>query len=166
MHRIWTNWVPLNKQSVRHVPIILCVLIDEYRRIYISNFHVRVSSTSILFTGIPIILILRYFTIKIITIFYVPFKVLLGVIVLAWYLLWMYVIKNGNRSQILYRDSNLIGGVNYSRCSTGISGVVSTLSNVLEIPWKSFCTSMPVIAIVLSFTCIDNSIDSKVSGLF
>lgn len=137
MHRIWTYWVPLNKQSVRHVPIILCVLIGEYRRIYISNFHVHVSSSLILFT------------------------VLLGVIVLAWYLLWMYVINNGNRSQIQYRSSNLIGGVNYSRCSIGISGVLPTLPNVLEIPWKSFCTSMPVIAIVLSFTCIDNSIDSK-----
>ncbi|XP_027840369.2 probable vesicular glutamate transporter eat-4 isoform X1 [Aphis gossypii] len=137
IHRIWTYWVPLNKQSVRHVPIILCVLIDEYRRIYISNFHVHVSSSSFLFT------------------------ILLGVIVLPWYLLWTYVTNNGNRSQILYRGSNSIGGVNYSRCSTEISGVLPTLPNVLEIPWKSFCTSMPVIAIVLSFTCIDSSIDSK-----
>ena len=79
--------------------------------------------------------------------------IIIGVIGLAWYVLWLYVI-NGNYSfRSLSRDFILFGGSDNSRYSLRTSGVSLTRTIVSEIPWKSICTSKPVLAIALMFIC-------------
>lgn len=141
--RVWTYWVPLNKQSIRHVPIVLYVLIYDGGFLYdnIDKLHDAHSSyTLTLFTG---------------------------VIGLAWYVLWLYVI-NGNYSfRGMNLDFILFGGSNNSRYSFGTSGVSLTRSIISDIPWKSICTSKPLLVIVLLCFCdarLTESYDSDVYG--
>jgi len=78
---------------------------------------------------------------------------ILGVIGLAWYVLWLYVI-NGNYSfQSLNSDFILFGGLNNSRYSFGSYGETLTRSIVSDIPWKSIWTSKPFLAIVVLYVC-------------
>ncbi|XP_003248371.1 probable vesicular glutamate transporter eat-4 [Acyrthosiphon pisum] len=128
LYRVWTYWVPLNKQSIRHVPIVLYVMIFDGGYIHdtIDNVHDKHSSSML-------------------TLF-------IGLIGLAWYVLWLYVI-NGNYSfrNLKNPDCILFGGTNNSRYSFEAYGVSLTRSIVSEIPWKSICTSKPFLAIVLLY---------------
>lgn len=90
----------------------------------------------------------------------------IGVIGLAWYVLWLYVI-NGNYSfRGMNLDFILFGGSNNSRYSFGTSGVSLTRSIISDIPWKSICTSKPLLVIVLLCFCdarLTESYDSDVT---
>ncbi|XP_022164552.1 probable vesicular glutamate transporter eat-4 [Myzus persicae] len=111
--------VPPNKQSIRHVPIILCWMICNGGS-------------------------LRPATLNENNLFFYAATLLFGVIGLLWYLSWLYMF-NGNR---LYRSLK-------SRYS----------SNFSDIPWKSFFTSKPLLAIALLYACDDQlnqTIDSVV----
>ena len=78
---------------------------------------------------------------------------ILGVIGLAWYVLWLYVI-NGNYSfWSLSRDFILFGGLNNSRYAFGTYGESLKRSIVSDIPWKSIWTSKPFLAIVVLYVC-------------
>ncbi|XP_008183022.1 probable vesicular glutamate transporter eat-4 isoform X2 [Acyrthosiphon pisum] len=127
--RVWTYWVPLNKQSIRHVPMVMYLVIFEegYLRDTMDKLHNEHSSYSL-------------------TLF-------IGVIGLAWYVLWLYVI-NGNYSfGSLNRDFILFGGLNNSRYSFEAYGNSLTRSIVSDIPWKSIWTSKPFLAIVVLYVC-------------
>lgn len=136
--RIWTYWVPLNKQSIRHVPIVLIVLIQGGGYFYGTVDILHDTHSSYLLT------------------------LSFGVIGLAWYVLWLYVI-NGNYSfRSLSRDFIFFGGSDNSRYSLRTSGVSLTRTIVSEIPWKSICTSKPVLAIALLHVC--NARLSEIDG--
>ncbi|CAI6343493.1 unnamed protein product [Macrosiphum euphorbiae] len=128
--RVWTYWVPLNKQSsIRHVPMVLYMVIFDEGYIFntMEKLHNEYSSYAL-------------------TLF-------IGVIGLAWYVLWLYVI-NGNYSfQSLNLDFILFGGLNNSRYSFGTYGESLTRSIVSDIPWKSIWTSKPFLAIVVLYVC-------------
>ncbi|CAI6364821.1 unnamed protein product [Macrosiphum euphorbiae] len=127
--RVWTYWVPLNKQSIRHVPMVLYLVIIEegYLRDTMDKLHNEHSSYTL-------------------TLF-------IGVIGLAWYVLWLYVI-NGNYSfWSLSLNFILFGGLNNSRYSFGTNGESLKRSIVSDIPWKSIWTSKPFLAIVVLYVC-------------
>ncbi|XP_016664263.1 probable vesicular glutamate transporter eat-4 [Acyrthosiphon pisum] len=107
-HRIYTFWVPLNKQSLRHVPIVLWTIVytDIIQIYYEFNDMQKV----------------------------------LGIVGNRWFIIWLIVVS-GDRSQSRYSGTNVV-----SLRRPTISGI----------PWKSFCTSMPVIALVLSYMCSAN----------
>ncbi|KAL4142146.1 hypothetical protein QTP88_004663 [Uroleucon formosanum] len=129
IYRVWTYWVPLSKQSIRHVPIILYMVIFDggYLHDTVDKFHDGHSS-------------------YIITLF-------IGVIGLAWYVLWLYVI-NGNYSfRSLNRDFIFFGGLNNSRYSFDTYSDSFTRSIVSDIPWKSIWTSKPFLVIVVLYVC-------------
>ncbi|XP_022164549.1 vesicular glutamate transporter 2-like isoform X2 [Myzus persicae] len=123
-HRVCTFWIPLKKQSLRYVPILLYSIFNTQLCYYIINsFLQNINGLIVLFR-------------------------------LAWFILWLYVV-NRDRSQSLFRpcrDSN-----NVPR-SSGISIISLKRSIILDIPWKSFCTSLPVIALVISYICNTNAI--------
>ncbi|KAL5242243.1 hypothetical protein ACI65C_009653 [Semiaphis heraclei] len=125
--RVWTFWVPQDKQAIRHAPIVLYSLIyyGEYLHETIDKFHDTNSSYTL-------------------TLF-------IGVIGLAWYVLWLYAI-NGNYSfWSLNSDFILFGGSNNSRHSFGTYGVSLTRSIISDIPWKSICTSKPVLVVAVLY---------------
>ncbi|KAL5242242.1 hypothetical protein ACI65C_009652 [Semiaphis heraclei] len=127
--RVWTYWVPQDKQSIRHVPIVLSVLIFNGGYLYntIDTYHDTQSSYTL--------------------------NLLFDVIGLVWYLLWLYVI-NGNYSFWSPNlDFILFGGSNNTRYLSETSDVSLTRSIVSDIPWKSICTSKPFLAIVLLYMC-------------
>ncbi|XP_003244469.2 probable vesicular glutamate transporter eat-4 [Acyrthosiphon pisum] len=127
--RVWTYWVPLNKQSIRHVPMILyMVIFDEgYFHDSINMLHGEHTSYTL-------------------TLF-------IGVIGLAWYVLWLYVINGHFSFRSLNRDFIFFGGLNNSRYSFGTYNESLTRSIVSDIPWKLIWTSKPFLAIVLLYVC-------------
>ncbi|XP_008186280.1 probable vesicular glutamate transporter eat-4 [Acyrthosiphon pisum] len=125
-HRIYTFWVPLNKKSVRHVPIILWMMVVNYK------IKINVDLNLI--------------------------RELQGIVVLPWFVLWLIVVggdrsQSPNRGFVLFR---LFGGSNTTPLSTGTNVVSLRRPTISDIPWKSICTSMPVIALVLSYICYAN----------
>ncbi|XP_060871498.1 probable vesicular glutamate transporter eat-4 [Metopolophium dirhodum] len=127
--RVWTYWVPLNKQSIRHVPMVFYLVIFEEGYLYdtMDKFHNEHSSYNL-------------------TLF-------IGVIGLAWYVLWLYVINGNFLFRSLNRDLILFGGLNNSRYSFGTYSESLTRSIVSDIPWKSIWTSKPFLVIVLLHLC-------------
>ncbi|XP_022164457.1 vesicular glutamate transporter 2-like isoform X2 [Myzus persicae] len=123
-HGIYSFWIPLDKQSLRHVPIILWKMI--------------------------------FLLYEIITIFgYDNNHLQLGIFGLACFVLWLCVI-NGDRSQSLKRGFilfRIFRGSNYAPRSSGTSVISLRRSIIMDITWKSFCTSMAVIALVVSYMC-------------
>ncbi|XP_060871214.1 probable vesicular glutamate transporter eat-4 isoform X2 [Metopolophium dirhodum] len=123
-HRIYTFWVPLNKKSLRHLPIILWMMIINYLiQIDYGFDYIRE----------PI-----------------------SIVVIPWFVLWLIVVS-GVRSQILNRGLllfRLFRGSN--TLSTGTHVVSIRRPTISDIPWKSFCTSMPFIALILSYMCYAN----------
>lgn len=133
--RVWTYWVPLNTQSIRHIPIILYDMIHNGGYIYehIIALHHTYSSYTLTLS--------------------------FGVFGLAWYVLWLYVI-NDNQFRRLNRDVILFGGSNDPRYPSRKPEVSLTHSIVSDIPWKSLFTSMPVLVIALLYVC-DGQISIK-----
>ncbi|XP_050052874.1 vesicular glutamate transporter 1-like isoform X3 [Aphis gossypii] len=124
--RVWTYWVPLNTQSIRHVPIILYDMTHKGEYIYenIIALHHTYSSYTLTLS--------------------------IGVFGLAWYVLWLYVI-NENQFRRLNRDIILFGGSNNPRYPLEKPELSLTRSIVTDIPWKSLFTSMPILVIFLSY---------------
>ncbi|XP_060871566.1 probable vesicular glutamate transporter eat-4 [Metopolophium dirhodum] len=128
-NRVWTYWVPLNKQSIRHVPVVLSMLL--YDGYYLHDTVDKLHDTNSSYT---------------LTLF-------IGAIGLAWYVLWLYAI-NGNYSfWSLNCDFILFGDSNNPRYYSGKSGVSLIRSIVSGIPWKSICTSKPILVVVLLYVC-------------
>ncbi|KAL4084302.1 hypothetical protein QTP88_028127 [Uroleucon formosanum] len=135
--RVWTYWVPLNKQSIRHVPMVLYMVIFEERYFHhtFDKLHSEHSSYTL--------------------------NLFIGVIGLAWYVLWLYVV-NGNYSfRSLNRDFILFGGLNNSRYSFGTYSESLTRSIVSDIPWKSIWTSKAFLVIVVLYEC-----DAQILGTY
>ncbi|XP_050052872.1 vesicular glutamate transporter 1-like isoform X2 [Aphis gossypii] len=126
--RVWTYWVPLNTQSIRHIPIILFEIIynGEYLDKNIAALHHTYSSYTLTLS--------------------------FGVIGLAWYILWLYVI-NDNQFRRLNCNIILFGGSNDSQYPLQKSERSLIHSIVSDIPWKSLFTSMPVLVIFLLAVC-------------
>lgn len=89
---------------------------------------------------------------------------IIGVIGLAWYVLWLYVINGKYSIRSLNSDFILFGGSNNLRYSFGTYGVSLTRSIISDIPWKSICTSKPVLAIALLYVCDALLIESYYSS--
>ncbi|CAH1712313.1 probable vesicular glutamate transporter eat-4 isoform X1 [Aphis gossypii] len=139
--RVWTYWIPLNTQSIRHVPIILYEVTHKGGFIYENIIALHRSYSSYTLT------------------------LSIGVIGLAWYVLWFYVI-NDNQFRRLNCDIILFGGSNNSRYPLEKSEVSFTRSIVSGIPWKSLFTSVPVLIIVLLYICIDRIFYKRVESDF
>ncbi|XP_022164551.1 vesicular glutamate transporter 2-like [Myzus persicae] len=123
-HRVCTFWIPLKKQSLRYVPILLYSIFNPQLCNYIMISFLQKINGLIVLVG------------------------------LSWFVSWVYLI-HGDRSQNLFRkcrDSN-----NVPR-SSGISAISLIRSIILDIPWKSIFTSLPVIALVISCMCYANMI--------
>ncbi|XP_016662575.1 vesicular glutamate transporter 1 isoform X2 [Acyrthosiphon pisum] len=122
-HRIYTFWVPLNKKSLRHVPIILWMMVINYK----AQINYEFDYT----------------------------RGLQGIVVIPWFVLWLIAVggdrsQSPNRGFILFR---LFRDPNTTPLSTGTNFVSLRRPTISDIPWKSICTSMPVIALVLSYIC-------------
>ncbi|XP_022164559.1 vesicular glutamate transporter 3-like [Myzus persicae] len=125
--RVCTFWMPLSKQSLRYVPILLQSITILYIELYDTQIYYIAKKRTGLIVKVG----------------------------LAWFVLWLYVIngdgcQNPNRGFILFRlfrDSTTVSS------SSRISFVALRRSIISDIPWKSFLTSMPVIALVLSSMC-------------
>ncbi|KAF0708132.1 putative vesicular glutamate transporter eat-4, partial [Aphis craccivora] len=126
--RVWTYWVPLNTQSIRHIPIILFEMINNAG--YLDEIIAALRHT---------------YSSYILTLFF-------GFIGLAWYVLWLYVI-NDNQFWRLNRDIILFGGPNNSQYPLEKPKVSLTRSIVSDIPWKSLFTSTPVLVIFFLTVC-------------
>ncbi|KAL4084155.1 hypothetical protein QTP88_027988 [Uroleucon formosanum] len=96
--------IPLKKQSIRHVPIILCWMIFNGGHLSPPIFKENIC-------------------------IYYTTTLSFGVIGLAWYLFWLYAFNENRRQNLNPRYS----------------------SNLQDIPWKSFYTSKPLLAIALLY---------------
>ncbi|XP_026812701.1 vesicular glutamate transporter 1-like [Rhopalosiphum maidis] len=139
--RVWTYWVPLDKQTIRHVPIVLHEILHEGGYIYYS-----ITELNHIFSSYTLTLSM-------------------GLMGLAWYVVWFYVI-NGNQFRSLNVDVILFGGSNNHRYSFETSGFSLIRSIVSDIPWKSLYTSKPVLVIALLYVCNVQIINRKADGDF
>ncbi|XP_025196134.1 vesicular glutamate transporter 2-like [Melanaphis sacchari] len=140
--RVWTYWIPLNMQTIRHAPIVMYELIygsENFKESIINNLHHIYSSYTLTLS--------------------------IGVIGLAWYVLWLYVI-NGNQFRNLNRDIILFGGSNNPQYSFEKPGVSLIHSIVSDIPWKSLFTSKHVLVIALLYACNGQVFTKKINGEF
>ncbi|XP_060839426.1 vesicular glutamate transporter 1-like [Rhopalosiphum padi] len=139
--RVWTYWVPLDKQTIRHVPIVLHELLHEG-----GYIHYSIAELNHIYSSYTLTLSI-------------------GMIGLAWYVVWFYVI-NGNQIRNPKIDVILFGGSNSRRYSFETSGFSLIRSIVSDIPWKSLYTSKPLLVIALLYVCNVQIINRKAIGDF